>query len=261
MPHKYIGNPVTDSVLVGLNRRRDGGSTRTFMKQGLISTIGSLVGPSLTSQNVAEINYQRGENIATLTTTIDDPYPGSMQATTTVSLRVNRVQKAIMEPPLPGSASMLESKDLIEIKAALNEKPKPRPIDQSQLYDSDPARLSTANAVYSLLLKGVETRVVFQPVLTLKMLATNIYTWSNSFANVGSIIHPGSITRELPVSLALRFGLPTVPPSAQIPSGYSYGWLKNMAEIEQGAENIETLSQEYEYGLWPEVLWGSPVVL
>lgn len=177
----------------------------------------------------------------------DIPISPGIRERTGVRLIPNTVQKSILEPPLPGALSSLTSNEIAEVRKAVDER------QVREFSFTNP----TQEDLYQLLLRGVEYRPVYQPILQKTIIAGNNKRWQNSFNNVGRIISPFAIYSDVGLEAsAIRFVLPT---NVSGDSGFVYGWLKGAPGIEPGAGNLELLTQEYQYGLWPLLIFDTAI--
>jgi hypothetical protein len=81
------------------------------------------------------------------------------------------------------------------------------------------------------------------------------YTVKAALTNVGRIISTGSFISLEGVPSDILFNLPTFS-SSRAPD-LVYAWLKRFPIVRTGARQKVQIEQEWEYGLWPPLIYGS----
>jgi hypothetical protein len=81
-----------------------------------------------------------------------------------------------------------------------------------------------------------------------------------SLVNVGLVLSTATLSTFEGVPAGLLFNLPNLTlPAAFQNISLAYGWLKNEPTIQQIALRKWQIVQEWEYGLWPTSIFGSPL--
>jgi len=174
----------------------------------------------------------------------------------TVRIQVNRVQKSIFEPPGPAG---ITAGQLRVIKKALAE----------DLENATPASFLAANilpgsdayTLYQLALSGVDYRVVYQPVLYRTRTAPAGFKWADRSNGVGYNLSLEDMMADAVLGNILNFPLPTndalvnwVDESGTAVQ-FAYGWVKHAPYYDTAAGNRTVEYLEYEYGLWPVLMY------
>ena len=159
-----------------------------------------------------------------------------------VRMITQRIPKSIFEPPGPNNVS---DEDLQRIQKALAEN------KTNEAFEA-----AESQHLYTLALKGVRSRFVYQPFLVKTVAAGRREQFNLSFANAGAIIGIGSIVGDAGVEGLLKWNLPS---DVSTRDGFEYGWLKGVPGVEPGPNGQQILTQEYEYGLWSTQLYGNPI--
>lgn len=118
-----------------------------------------------------------------------------------------------------------------------------------------------ANQMAALIISGVTSFDVFQPTLRFTQTVNNSYPLAASQVNVGKIISTDSMYFLAQVPAHLLFDLPndSDPVTKAGKPVLHYGWFKNAPEVRQIARQKWQIIYSYEYGLWPEILYGAPL--
>lgn len=106
--------------------------------------------------------------------------------------------------------------------------------------------------LYNLVISGVDSFHVYQPVVVVTDTASANYPWNIGFADYGSILTTAEMIADADLNSGWKANLPG---NGSPPSGFIYGWLKKPPEIVTVAGNRTQLVQEYEYGLWSDALY------
>lgn len=179
----------------------------------------------------------------------DDVLSGAVALSHQVRLITQRVHKSIFEPPLPGPLADVTDGEIAQIKEEIRQRSTDS-FTQSPTWLADVSQ--GARDLYSLALRGVQHRIVYQPHLIKQSVGNNLQIWVVSFSNIGKLFSTADVVDDAAITSILRFGLPQ---DVSDFDDYEYGWLKHGPNVEPGPENVEILSQEYEYGLWSTKLY------
>jgi hypothetical protein len=171
-----------------------------------------------------------------------------IQLTLEMRMQVNRVQKDLLEPD-PVSGIALSDADIRAIREGLR-----NPQAGSSPAITDP----TAIQIYLLMMQGVKYRIVYQPVMQYVRSAPSSFVWPPShYQNVSAIHSDAQMINDQGVKNLLNFSLASEAYSDSPPSGFVYGWLKHCPWYETAVGNRTTENVEFEFGLWPTVLYGT----
>lgn len=105
---------------------------------------------------------------------------------------------------------------------------------------------SNGETALALILSGVKSFPVFQPVLRQTRTTSNIYAIAASTANVNSIFSTAEVTSLINVPVA--FAVPPDPIYGKL--GFAYGWQKDFPNVVSAAGVKTQIITEYEFGLW-----------
>jgi len=152
-------------------------------------------------------------------------------------VRFNDIQKSIYAHP---SFSTLTQTQLEDVRRAVQ--------------DSEGAAFTVPlqQTLYDLVIGGVESFHVYQPAVVVTDTASENYPWNVGFSDFGKIFTTAGMIADAELDSGWKANLPA---STGAPSGFIYGWLKKPPEIVTVAGNKTQLVQEYEYGLWSDVLY------
>lgn len=162
-----------------------------------------------------------------------------------VRMSINRVQKSIFEPPLPAG---ITNDEVRIIKRALQ-------TNELDIFDEQ-ALSDDGFDLYNLAVAGVEHRVVYQPILSRTRTALLGFDWDDHTGNVGKNHSHAQLVADADLAAILNFVLPaTGATSTWEGMIFQYGWVKHEPyyETASGGRSVEYL--EYEYGLWPILLY------
>ena len=191
---------------------------------------------------------------------------GGEQVIDEVRLHANRVEKDLWGSPQFSDVIDVDRK---LIKAAIDN---PEKYKLTELATFGFATTSAA-VLYALLKMNQSHYVVYQPVLERRRVASATFDFSGvtnaAYNNVGSIIAPGSIAGDAALPNPRLFSLPSQTGHVDIDGGtiaeeqitlrFNYGWLKNFPEYSQTAGNKAVVSQQWDFGLWSQNIYGAPV--
>jgi hypothetical protein len=160
-------------------------------------------------------------------------------------LTSNKVEKDFLNSQSPLIATLTPG-DIAIIQNFLDNTPQIIQNVTAFLATAPYSTLSTAgNTAMTLIIAGVRTIPVFQPVIRHTQTTSNIYAVVASQVNVGSVLSGASI--GVPTS-GLAFVVPSNPGTPK--TGFSYGWLKNYPQITASAFNKTQIITTYEFGLY-----------
>lgn len=165
----------------------------------------------------------------------------------------NDVQKSIFEPGPDGYSSGVGPEGVGLIQEIVQ-----NPGDDL-LYDEFVATATADElALLDLAIQGVQYRTVYQPTVIQVSTASGLYIWPNVNYLAGSIL-----TQNTMLGL-LRITPNFTPPNttnvpAQAPTGFHYGWKMAPPTYEASSDGRSSETLEFEFGLWPEFLYGAPV--
>lgn len=161
----------------------------------------------------------------------------------------NRVQKSIFEPP---SSTGLSAQVLSDVQRAVRSQSNDDYAEMVQLSFEN----ETAWRLYKLGSMGTEYRTVYQPVLFRSRSAPAGFQWANANWGVGQILDNADLFVDAALAGILNFALP--PAGELVTAGeepFVYGWLKHQPWYDTAAGNRTVEYREYEYGLWPLLLF------
>lgn len=167
----------------------------------------------------------------------------------------NKVEKDFLNAQNALVASLTQTDQAI-LKSYIDNPQFPAPTIATLSTTAPYSGLSTQGiTAMTLILLGVTSQKIFQPVLKETQTTSNIYAIAASFDNVGQIISTATLSSSLPNALA--FTMPPDPVNGK--SGFAYGWLKNYPNVTVSAFNKTQIIQEYEFGLWNTTMYNVPI--
>lgn len=112
-------------------------------------------------------------------------------------------------------------------------------------------------ALAKLIGGGVQSILQYQPVLRHNKTVSNVYEIPNSLSNVGSVLLTSTLVAQEAIPTRISNSLPASggPVTRGGYGGYRYGWLKAYPTITESGYNKTTISQEWQWGLWPTDLF------
>lgn len=155
-------------------------------------------------------------------------------------LHFNRVTKSIYEHPNYAGLSF-------STKAVIRQAMQ----DNATASPAELAGNLPAQELYALLLEGVESFIVNQPVVIVTDTASALFPWAVGFTNVGSILSTSAMIADADIESGWASNLPVGVGSAFL----HQGWLKGPPEITTVGGNRSQLVQEFEYGHWTADLY------
>lgn len=167
------------------------------------------------------------------------------QATIDYRLLANRVMKSLFTPEVAAVAGIPEHDRLI-LKHIIQ--------NPSDFEMSSPAFYSDeARKVYKLHLDGVDGVEVYQPVVVAQAIASNNFAFVFSSSNAGRIMTVAQMNGDvmgLPANI-----LGNLPYYVSAIPDMRYGWKKAGVEIDSVPGGRQSCTLQYEYGLWPYLLY------
>lgn len=162
-------------------------------------------------------------------------------------MTVNRVQKSIFEPPGVGSLTLDQLK---KVRRAVDSG------SDEDFFAMIELNSQEAEDLYALAVAGVQFRIVYQPVIYRTRSAPDGHNWPDHGNGVGTIFSHGQMIADANMGYLLNFNLP--PTDAIVTHAgidFIYGWLKHEPWYDTAAGNRTVEYLEYEYGLWPLLLY------
>lgn len=182
-------------------------------------------------------------------------------------------QKDILECDVPsGITATLTQKNIESIRSFIQNPPVGSNNANTYPYDNDgqikadsfsgtkgqiSSNDTNAYNIYKLMQAGVRDGIISVPTLRHTQTVSATYPITLSQLNVGKILSTSTlIALENPPSWATA-GLPSGIPSSLVGLQVKYGWRKKSPSIQQIANQKVQLIQEFEYGLWSELIVGT----
>lgn len=191
--------------------------------------------------------------LCTLEATIGADYDGTSPGEIPVDtweLKANVAEKDILQSDAAIVQSALSNESNAKILRDLNKGTRKFEDTSSGDFSNDASGADSVT-IMLLLAGGLQSRIVFQPVVAHRQTVSNAYAVPASLLNVGSVLKTSTlITSEaLPASIQNNLTASTsVTKSGLI---FWYGWLKAYPTITAGAYQKTEISQEWQWGLWP----------
>jgi hypothetical protein len=209
------------------------------------------------------INYEITESFGKSRLTIHYPYSlyGVNPATDAVELWeffAQHAEKDLLEASVESDIiSTLSINNIVQIRLMLqsptldvNGNPN---VTTADFSDGNP---TNAVAVYQLMMAGVRSYPIEQPVLRHSLTTSNQYALRRSLANVRQILSTSTLVALNNIPNALLFNLPY---DYSNNSALAYGWYQMFPNIQEIALLKWQISQEWQYGLWSTLIWGNPL--
>jgi hypothetical protein len=110
--------------------------------------------------------------------------------------------------------------------------------------------------LYRQMQTGVKSVRVNAPILRHTQTVSTLYTVKAALTNVGKILTSNKLYLDETIPLGVLFTLPS-----DVSTRYKlfYGWFKMHPSVHDAARQKMQIEQEWEYGLWSELLYGPPV--
>lgn len=133
--------------------------------------------------------------------------------------------------------------------------------DKKTLVASDFTDGNPANAMklYALMKSNVTDYPIIAPILRHTQTVSFVYPITLSQLNVGKIISTSTMFALEPTLPGWAAnGLPTIaPPTFTDGKRFAFGWFKDSPTIQQIAFRKQTITQEFQYGLWALEMYGN----
>ena len=177
------------------------------------------------------------------------------QDISTLNMLIDDIQQfiySVQRPPPDGS--VLQYGDLDPTQAAWAVSGKNPPAGAA-------ASAVAAQVILNLIISGVRSQIIFAPSLRLTMTVNDAYPIGATFVNVGSVISSASLPLLYNVPNDLLFSLPdnSDPQLDASRPVLHYGWFMDAPEVRQIAWLKWQLVFNWQYGLWPEAMYGIPL--
>lgn len=270
---KIVGTKIAQQQPVSLSRNETGSSSRIPYEGTDPVQFAALV--NLADQS--GVQYEATQAFGKWTVTFIYPYNFGIDPATEPPVNLwekisTKVQKSILDSSNPLANSLVQADlNLLDqfladtqqflIQWDLTTLPIP---DNVGTIDATKIQFhsNSAQTLANLILSGVTSFDVFAPTLRYTQCVNSSYPIVASQVNVGSIISTNSLYFLTQIPGNLLFSLPNYPdpvPADASKPVLHYGWYKNDPEVRQIAKLKWQIVYLYEYGLWPEALYGSPI--
>ena len=276
--NKITGNPL-DNQQPALFAR-DGTGTRSDIPFEMTSRAQFYALKNLANQNSVPFTAQEGFGKHNIT--FHYPYdfqedPSTEPPVILWEMIPNKTEKDIIDADNANTRALIQQ-DISTLNSLIDDvqayifsvQNPPPPNSGLQYGDLDPTKISfstnAASAAAALLLanliiSGVRSQIMFQPSLRLTMTVNDAYPIGANFVNVGSIISSASLPLLYNVPSDLLFSLPdnSDPQLDASRPVLHYGWFMDAPEVRQIAWLKWQLVFNWQYGLWPEAMYGIPL--
>jgi hypothetical protein len=168
---------------------------------------------------------------------------------TELRLSGNRLARSMYEHPNYGAVSL---ENLARVRQWFLD-PDPENLLGLDDLDND----GRAVELFELLLEGIDTFPVDQPVLVVGDIASTRFDFNNFrnyYEDVGAIFTTAFLTAEYDADLRVA-----LPDESDPPTGRIFGWRKGFPEYTRTGLQKAMISQEWEYGLWDVRVYGGAV--
>jgi hypothetical protein len=146
----------------------------------------------------------------------------------------------------------------------------PLTIDFFKNLTPDPAggngtgNAANALSVYQLMVQGVRSHPVDQPILRRTIVTSQRYAVAMALTNLRKIISTTSLLSLEQVPNDSLFydpgsGQLLLPQDVSANTALAYGWYKTFPTVQQIALLKWQVVQEWQYGLWATLVWGTPL--
>ena len=180
--------------------------------------------------------------------------PGSEVPVDTWELGSNMVEKDILESNTD-VVNGLVKEDLAFLREVVDGK---KTTDDYDLEDGLPHVFLSPDAVplFKLIVSGVKSKVVYQPVLRNIKTASQYYEIPNSLLNVGSVYSTARIISDESPPSDIAANLLTGGTITRAAVGVLFGgWFKTHPQIIDSAGSKVQIVQEWQYGEWAPLLY------
>jgi hypothetical protein len=147
--------------------------------------------------------------------------------------------------------------DFATAKAMLQDPASVKPLSTAvnNLFSSG-AKAAGAETLMRLMFGGFTSARIFQPIIRHTQTVTNQWTIPAAQTNVKKIISTASLISLEAIPNHILFQLPN---GFSTKADFSYGWYKKFPTTRTAARQRTQLEQEWEYGLWPILIVGTPL--
>lgn len=248
-----IGKYTEQAIRYTTDPRTGAQTVRTF--HGPYQAVLNLVAGLQNNGWATDLHYKAGP-VWELTATIGLSWSNNQILDNPVDLwelTSNRVEKDFLN----AQNSLVASLSTTDIQILQNflDNP-PFPIPTTPPVSASGAALSGNGLIaYNLVLSGVKSQAIFQPVLKHTQTTSNIYAVAASVANVGMLLKTSTLAAVLPNALA--FTMPADPAFGK--TGFAYGWLVDAPNVRVSAFNKTQIEQVFEFGLWSTAMYNAPI--
>ena len=128
--------------------------------------------------------------------------------------------------------------------------------DPVDAFDPEDPYSVDAFAVYVLMVNGLRSIRVNAPVLRRTRTVSNVYVIKAALTHVGQILSTATLMAFEDIPATVLFNLPT---DTSKRTGLKYGWFKMHPTVRVAARQKMVIELEYEYGLWPTIIYGEPL--
>lgn len=116
---------------------------------------------------------------------------------------------------------------------------------------------ATGSNLFELMENGLRSITVNAPTLRHTQTVSNVYTVRAALTNVGKIISSSTLMISEAIPTTVLFNLPFDTVKRSFGGGLSYGWRKMHPSVTIAARSKLQITQEWEYGLWSNLLYGA----
>lgn len=133
--------------------------------------------------------------------------------------------------------------------------------DPTTTFNNNPSADYTATVkVWSLFQAGFKTVRLLAPTLRHTRMMRRDFTVQQAYDKIGRVFTTSSLKTYEQVPAQVLFDLPTTSDPTRLDGlVVHYGWLKKPASIQQVSGGQWQIQQEYDWGLWPEAIYGTTV--
>lgn len=133
--------------------------------------------------------------------------------------------------------------------------------DPTTTFNNNPSADYTATVKFwNLYQAGFKTVRVLAPTIRHTRVMRRDFTVAQAYDRIGRVFTTTSLRTYENVPAQVLFDLPnTSDPTRNDGITVHYGWLKKPASIQQVSEGKWQIVQEYDWGLWPEDIYGTTV--
>lgn len=129
----------------------------------------------------------------------------------------------------------------------------------SASFSTNSLSVSSSMVVFNMIISGTKTVPVTTPILRKSMTVPSTFDMSSFNTNVLAVYTKGTLSSNIGIPSNWYAIMPQgTDPSSTVTNGipYHYGWLKQPPTQDQNGTTI-TIQQEFEYGLYPQNIYGN----